>query len=498
MDDAVTSYTYDGYNNRIGKVENGVQTSYLYDNRNRLTQESVTENGQTAVTSYQYDPNGNLYSRQTLTYGDNTIQEPKASAVLMGYTAETNDMLLEYNNFNQLTTVTKGDEIVTYDYYANGLRKSKTVDGYTTTHIWDGQNMAGEITGDDFTGYLRGARLIARKMGDNTQYYHFNGHSDTLSMTDENGAVLQNYTYDAFGNLENLHGLDTNPFRYCGEYYDVETGFIYLRNRYYDPSMGRFISEDPVRDGLNWYAYCGNNPVMFVDPWGLEYIAVSGGRYSHTTETGYEFIETAIKKLREWKELADGENITWMVANAGWNKNDINKFKEVAKDIGVNFKLLDNTDDFVNYVNKKNGNDRYNDKIKKIAVYSHGKDTNGGTIELGYYHDNAANLKISVDTIKKQLWATAFENPNAWFGACNLGNIDGNFLEIWNQKFGGKTWGYAGKTTYEHIWKNQTMKIKWSRLIHGFSYYGSGSYPEAGVTKMENGSMPHMVFYGGI
>ncbi|MBR5236912.1 MAG: RHS repeat-associated core domain-containing protein [Clostridia bacterium] len=54
-----------------------------------------------------------------------------------------------------------------------------------------------------------------------------------------------------------------------GEYFDEETGLIYLRNRYYDASTGRFITEDPIRDGLNWYVYCGNNPVMFVDPWGL-------------------------------------------------------------------------------------------------------------------------------------------------------------------------------------------------------------------------------------
>ena len=57
--------------------------------------------------------------------------------------------------------------------------------------------------------------------------------------------------------------------RYCGEYYDAETGLIYLRARYYDPSIGRFISEDPIKDGINWYVYCSNNPIKFVDPSGL-------------------------------------------------------------------------------------------------------------------------------------------------------------------------------------------------------------------------------------
>ena len=318
MDSTVTSYSYDGYNNRIEKVENGVHTSYLYDNRNRLTKETVTDNGQTAVTSYQYDPNGNLYSRQTLTFAEDNTQEPKVSAVLMGYTAETDDMLLEYNNFNQLTATT-GDEMVSYDYYANGMRKSKTVDGVTTTHIWDGQNMAGEITEDNFTGYLRGARLIARQMGDNTQYYHFNGHGDTSSITDGNGTALRNYTYDAFGNVEHLHDLDTNPFRYCGEYYDAETGFIYLRNRYYDPSMGRFISEDPVRDGLNWYVYCRNNPIKYIDPTG--YWATSDSKYSST-------VQAMLLQL----------TVAWHMAPTGEQKTDIsNRANEIRETVSSGF-----------------------------------------------------------------------------------------------------------------------------------------------------------------
>lgn len=73
--------------------------------------------------------------------------------------------------------------------------------------------------------------------------------------------------YDSFGNV--WTGNRPDLFGYCGEYLDSESGLIYLRNRYYDSSTGRFITEDPAQDGLNWYAYCGNNPVMYVDPWGL-------------------------------------------------------------------------------------------------------------------------------------------------------------------------------------------------------------------------------------
>ena len=59
------------------------------------------------------------------------------------------------------------------------------------------------------------------------------------------------------------------PFGYCGEYTDSESGLVYLRNRYYDPSTGSFITEDPVKDGNNWYGYCAGNPVMYIDKLGL-------------------------------------------------------------------------------------------------------------------------------------------------------------------------------------------------------------------------------------
>lgn len=62
---------------------------------------------------------------------------------------------------------------------------------------------------------------------------------------------------------------DANPFRYCGEYYDKQTKTLYLRARYYDSNTGRFTAEDPIKDGSNWYSYCGGNPVNFVDPLGL-------------------------------------------------------------------------------------------------------------------------------------------------------------------------------------------------------------------------------------
>ena len=93
-------------------------------------------------------------------------------------------------------------------------------------------------------------------------------HGDT-TMLMQGTSQKGTYDYDAYGKQTDITGTADNPYRYCGEYTDEETGFIYLRNRYYDPSIGRFISEDPAKSGSNWYVYCENNPVKFVDPWGL-------------------------------------------------------------------------------------------------------------------------------------------------------------------------------------------------------------------------------------
>ena len=86
--------------------------------------------------------------------------------------------------------------------------------------------------------------------------------------TSKNNSITDSYDYTAFG--VQINSAETsNPFRYCGEYYDEELDSVYLRNRYYQPTIGRFITEDPVKDGLNWYNYCAGNPVMMIDPSGL-------------------------------------------------------------------------------------------------------------------------------------------------------------------------------------------------------------------------------------
>ena len=78
---------------------------------------------------------------------------------------------------------------------------------------------------------------------------------------------------NVWGQLLESNETVPNAIRYNHEYYDTESGFYYLRGRYYDPSIRRFTTPDPAEDGINWYAYCGNNPVDFIDPSGYKYFA---------------------------------------------------------------------------------------------------------------------------------------------------------------------------------------------------------------------------------
>ncbi len=274
----VTSYTYDGNGNRITKDVSGStssSTQYTYDANNRLTKESCNDTISVTEHDYYYDNNGNLITKTVSMYTDDTgeFEQLSIGQYPLGYTSSVDGALATsygYNLRNMLTSIETDTGLQTeYLYNASGARAKKTVTGVSTSYIWNGSNMVYE-KGKNTAYYCYGDGIISMVNADGAYYHLKNGHGDVTQLTTSSGTIAEDYVYDAFGNQEDADHTIDNPFRYCGEYFDEESGFIYLRNRYYDSATGRFITEDPVKDGLNWYAYCHSDPVNFNDPFGLE------------------------------------------------------------------------------------------------------------------------------------------------------------------------------------------------------------------------------------
>ncbi|MEK6589678.1 MAG: lipid II-degrading bacteriocin, partial [Nitrospinota bacterium] len=101
--------------------------------------------------------------------------------------------------------------------------------------------------------------------------YHFDGLGSVTALTDGKGKIAVRYEYDSFGKIKRHGHKVKQPYTYTAREYDRETGLYYYRARYYDPMVGRFINKDPIgfRGGINLYSYVGNNPVLFIDPYGL-------------------------------------------------------------------------------------------------------------------------------------------------------------------------------------------------------------------------------------
>ena len=178
---------------------------------------------------------------------------------------------------------------ITFTYDAGGVRQSKTaVNGVITSYFTEGNRIHREERSDGKTLlYTYDASGLASITYNGTLYFvQKNFLGDIVALVDQNGNVVAKYVYDAWGNGKvcNASGTENtsssfigniNPFRYRGYYYDVETGLYYLQTRYYEPRAGRFLNADSVDyiapdiiGGLNLYAYCNNNPVMYSDPTG--------------------------------------------------------------------------------------------------------------------------------------------------------------------------------------------------------------------------------------
>ena len=198
----------------------------------------------------------------------------------MAYTWDDNGNLTSdglrsysYDYANRLTQVVSGTLTTQYAYDGDGVRTSKTAGGDTTQYVLDLMATLPVVITDTEAVYLYGLDIIAQQQSERLYYMH-DGQGSVRQLLDTTGQVETNYAYDPFG-VPLVGGDVSNPYQFTGEAWQAEVELLYLRARYYQPEVGRFITKDPWegdmwRPGtLNYYVYVINRPVNWVDLTGL-------------------------------------------------------------------------------------------------------------------------------------------------------------------------------------------------------------------------------------
>jgi RHS repeat-associated protein len=218
----------------------------------------------------------------TISLNTTTIGAVKQSATPSGYLNGTIDEAAYYPSALDAAAIARHayngtnaqPEVATYTYNGDGTRTTKTVDGTKTQFTWDTAGGLPLLASYGTTQYiygLDGAPLEQVNISNSTVvYYHQDQQNSTRALTDTSGNLLTTYTTDAFGNPTTSSGSTLTPLRYDGEYRDNETGFVYLRARYYDPSTAQFLSRDrAVEETRSAYGYARSDPLNGEDPSGL-------------------------------------------------------------------------------------------------------------------------------------------------------------------------------------------------------------------------------------
>jgi len=264
------SFLYDAYGNRLSTEVRGDRMSFIFNSVNQL----IKEEGK-VVKEYSYDKRGNL------------------SAIIKGEHEKCN---FEFDEKNRLTKFTdQTGNIVKYEYNGLGHRIGKSKER-EETGIYEKTKYVVDLT----SGYNNLLRKETKSGGQNfiwddnlagawdnygKRYYLLDDLGSPIRYVAKNGAILESYNYDEFGNdlTGTFPGLQ--PFGFTGYQIEEENDIYFAQAREYMPSVGRFISNDSFGGSLgnaaslNYYNYCFQNPLRYVDPWG--YYTSKEGKEAH-------------------------------------------------------------------------------------------------------------------------------------------------------------------------------------------------------------------------
>ena len=292
---------YDGAGSATGNITKTI--AYTYDTAGNILSETKTVGTTTTTKNYTYSTgNWKDLLKSVTVNGTNYSISSSGGNPTNWYNGSKTYTGLTWQQGRQLAGLTVGETSVSYEYDADGIRTKMVAGDVTYEFVTQGGKLMRETATNSSAVYVmdfiydNAGRPFAVKFSKNggssftTFYYVLNLQGDVVAITKADGTVVAKYTYDAWGNLTSLinaNGTEIvnrttgtaiafwNPLTYRGYIRDRETGFYYLQSRYYDPANHRFInadnyastdSTDPI--SCNMFTYCGNNPVMNLDPTG--------------------------------------------------------------------------------------------------------------------------------------------------------------------------------------------------------------------------------------
>jgi len=244
------TYKYDAVGNRISLTENGASTAYTANSLNQYTH--------VGGVSYTYSGRGDLI-------GDNGT------------------WTYSYDYQGRLINASTIGTAAAYKYDSVGRRIEKNVNNAITRYIYNGYNLIEERDGNDnvLAKYIYESgidRPIKVLNGESELYFIQDDLGSVIALVDNSGGVVERYEYDVFGRptIKDGNGMvkasAMTPFLFTGREFDGETKLYHFRTRAYSPVLGRFLQSDPIdffaRD-VNLYRYVSNNPINYLDPFGL-------------------------------------------------------------------------------------------------------------------------------------------------------------------------------------------------------------------------------------
>jgi RHS repeat-associated protein len=290
VDQAVTTATYNDLNQLVSQAGGGLlrvrghlnepgtatvnaqPTRALPGNAFESTITATTGTNTIAVVGTDVSSNVASQSYQVSLSGGSATYSYDSNGNLTQKVEGTDTWTYEWDAENHLKRVLKNSvEQARFAYDPLGRRVEK-VAGVTTTYTYDDEAILREISGATTLKYVHGPGFdqpLAQEDGGGVLgHVHADGLGSIVKTTNSAGAVTATRWYDAFGNLE--LGA-TNGFSFTGREWDSETGLYYYRARYYEPRIGRFLSEDPLgfHAGVNFYAYVDSRPTTLTDPSGM-------------------------------------------------------------------------------------------------------------------------------------------------------------------------------------------------------------------------------------